>query len=46
VDKVKMMKEVTTKTTIHAVEDAVMEEAADQIGTILIVIIVANMVII
>jgi hypothetical protein len=45
VDKVKMMKEVTTRTTIHAVEDAVVEEAADQIGTMLIVIIVANMVI-
>jgi hypothetical protein len=45
VDKVKMMKEVTTRTTIHAVEDAVVEEAADQIGTMLIVIIVAHMVI-
>jgi DNA integrity scanning protein DisA with diadenylate cyclase activity len=45
VDKVKMMKEVTTRITIHAVEDAVVEEAADQIGTILIVIIMANMVI-
>jgi DNA integrity scanning protein DisA with diadenylate cyclase activity len=45
VDKVKMMKEVTTRITIHAVEDAVVEEAADQIGTILIVIIMTNMVI-
>jgi hypothetical protein len=45
VEKVKMMKEVTTRTTIHMVEDAVVEDAADQIGTMLIIIIVANMVI-
>jgi hypothetical protein len=45
VDKVKMMKEVTTRTTIHTVEDAVVEDVADQIGTMLIIIIVANMVI-
>jgi hypothetical protein len=44
-DKVKMIKEVTTRTTIHAVEDAVVEEATDQIGTMLIVIIMVNMVI-
>jgi hypothetical protein len=45
VDKVKMMKEITTRTTIHAIEDAVVEETADQIGTMLIVIIMTNMVI-
>jgi hypothetical protein len=45
VDKVKMMKEVTTRTIIHTVEDAVVEDAADQIGTMLIIIIMANMVI-
>jgi NAD+--asparagine ADP-ribosyltransferase len=44
-DKVKMIKEVTTRTTIHAVEDAIVEEAADQIGTMFIVIIMVNMVI-
>jgi hypothetical protein len=43
IDKLKMKKEVPT--TLHMVEDTVVEEAAERIGTISIVTIVANMVI-
>jgi hypothetical protein len=43
IDKLKLKKEVPT--TLHMVEDAVVEEAAERIGTISIVTIVANMVI-
>jgi hypothetical protein len=43
IDKLKMKKEVPT--TLHVVEDAVVEEAAERIDTISIVTIVANMVI-
>jgi DNA-directed RNA polymerase specialized sigma24 family protein len=42
-DKLKMKKEVPT--TLHVVEDTMVEEAAERIGTISIVIIMANMVI-
>jgi hypothetical protein len=43
-DKVKMKKEPTT--TMHVVENAVMVETVAQIGTMLIIIIVINMIII